>query len=299
MISAYDSLQQYLSKALQKRVVLELTRHRRTFLSSRECAGGVLEVRLRRDFLEAPPAVWEAVALFLKAGKPVHRVMMLDFLKSVGGEEEKVEKRIRREHAQGRYVNLRERADRINLEQFGGRHLFSISWNRGVRPTAQPPRSLRLGLCCVTQREILMHPLLDHPEVPLYYVDYIIHHEIAHLEVEPELGEGGRMRIHSPEFHAVEKQFPQYREAVEYGKKGLKSVIEDWWKNPGFPPRVQKSLANKQASTVFPPPCPVNVKSIHSTKVLPTINEEKLNKNETVDSVAPNSQSDEQLSLFG
>ena len=57
--------------------------------------------------------------------------------------------------------------------------------------------------------------VFDHPRVPRYAVEYIVYHEMLHLK-HPVRLEGSRRSVHSPEFQAEERQFPQLEAAKNF-----------------------------------------------------------------------------------
>ena len=57
--------------------------------------------------------------------------------------------------------------------------------------------------------------IFDHPRVPQYAVDYIVYHEMLHLK-HPVRLRGSRRCVHSAEFQAEEKLFPQLAEVKRF-----------------------------------------------------------------------------------
>jgi predicted metal-dependent hydrolase len=57
--------------------------------------------------------------------------------------------------------------------------------------------------------------LFDHPAVPRYAVEYIVYHEMLHLRHPVKL-KGSRRCVHSAEFRAEEKLFPQLEAAQRF-----------------------------------------------------------------------------------
>ncbi|MGF1573605.1 MAG: hypothetical protein ACFCU1_11105 [Sumerlaeia bacterium] len=221
-------LQQHLSTQLNRRVKLQLHRNRRTFLSTRENPGGSMLIRLHRAFLEAQEAHLGALVSFLKGGGALQRNIMLAFLEQWHAQQPNTTNK-EREWSKGSVYELRPRADELNRLYFDDALTFTVSWNRHVRRTKHYPRTLHLGLCSTVNKEILIHPLLDQPGVPDFFVDYILFHEMTHLEVVPRANESGRMIAHSKEFYAKETQFPRYKEAVAFQEQKLSDFIKSWW----------------------------------------------------------------------
>ena len=65
---------------------------------------------------------------------------------------------------------------------------------------------------------IVLSRLLDHPRVPRLVVDFVMYHEMLHIQI-PVVQRGARRSIHPPEFRAAERQFPAYAEAKAFLKQ--------------------------------------------------------------------------------
>ncbi len=73
-------------------------------------------------------------------------------------------------------------------------------------------RSIRLGSYNHHTSEIRVHPLLDAPQIPAFFIQSIIHHEYLHHIL------GGS---HNRRFHSQERQFRYHREAQEWIRRNL------------------------------------------------------------------------------
>lgn len=121
-----------------------------------------------------------------------------------------------RSAAMGRHRDLVPIADAANRAFFGGRLGYAIAWNN-ARGRLRPGQGIRLGGCSVAARRILVHRLLDHPAVPDYFVEFVVHHELCHLAAPPEAPPGSSRRIvHGPRFRALERLFPRYADAKRW-----------------------------------------------------------------------------------
>lgn len=109
--------------------------------------------------------------------------------------------------------------DSVNATYFEGRATLPIRWGR--RSFRFPSRSIRLGSYNLKTSEIRIHPLLDHPDIPTYVVEYIIYHEILH-HFFPPLKNGRKRKIHHASFKQHEKAFPKYAQAKLFLKEFLK-----------------------------------------------------------------------------
>ena len=76
----------------------------------------------------------------------------------------------------------------------------------------------RLGHYDPAHNAIVVSRIFDHTRVPRCAVEYIVYHEMLHLK-HPVRLRGSRRCIHSSEFQAEEKMFPQLEEALRFLKR--------------------------------------------------------------------------------
>jgi hypothetical protein len=111
--------------------------------------------------------------------------------------------------AQGSFYDLDAIFESLNLRFFGGmqaRPKMSWSQNRA--------RNL-LGHYDPAHNAIIVSRIFDHPKVPRYAVEYIVYHEMLHLRHPVRLN-GSRRCVHSMEFHAEERLFPELEQAQRF-----------------------------------------------------------------------------------
>ena len=65
---------------------------------------------------------------------------------------------------------------------------------------------------------IVVSRIFDHPKVPRYAIEYLVYHEMLHLRHPVKL-RGSRRCVHSREFLAEEKLFPDLDKALAFIKK--------------------------------------------------------------------------------
>jgi predicted metal-dependent hydrolase len=181
---------------------------------------GKLLVRLS-DLLEgAPDAVLRAIAHILLAKmyrKPIERAHATRYRRYISGHDiakkahlvRQIRGRKRIESAQGRTYNLENIFDSLNTRFFYG--LLArprITWSRDHARN-------RLGHYDPAHNTIVVSRAFDHPRVPGYAVEYIVYHEMLHLKHPVKL-RGSRRCVHSTEFQAEEKLFPQLDQAKAF-----------------------------------------------------------------------------------
>jgi hypothetical protein len=85
-----------------------------------------------------------------------------------------------------------------------------VRWGQQI--TRKRRRSIRLGSYNHVTTEIRIHPSLNAPHVPAFFIESIIYHEYLHHLL------GAR---HNRKFHAYERQFRYHREAQEWVRRNL------------------------------------------------------------------------------
>jgi predicted metal-dependent hydrolase len=184
---------------------------------------GRLLVRLS-DLLEgAPEAVVRAIAHILLAKmyrKPIDRGQAARYRKYLGTHElvnkarlvRQMRGRKRLRSPKGFIYDLDAIFEDLNQRFFHG--LMGrprMSWS--------PTRTRRiLGHYDPAHNAIVISRIFDHPAVPRYAVEYIVYHEMLHLK-HPVRLRGSRRCVHSAEFHAEEKLFPELRRAETFLKR--------------------------------------------------------------------------------
>lgn len=103
---------------------------------------------------------------------------------------------------QGRHYDLVEIFEELNQRFFDG--LLArpeLGWSR-------VPWRRTLGHYDPSHNAIVISSYLDRPEVPRLVLSYVVYHEMLHLRYPVEHN-GIRRRIHTAEFRAAEKRFPE------------------------------------------------------------------------------------------
>jgi predicted metal-dependent hydrolase len=184
---------------------------------------GRLLVRLS-DLLEgAPEAVLRAIAHILLAKmyrRPIDRGQAARYRKYLASHEivrkthlvRQIRGRKQLHSARGHFYDLDAVFEKLNTRFFYG--LLArprMSWSR--------TRTRRiLGHYDPAHNAIVISSVFDHFAVPRYAVEYIVYHEMLHLK-HPVRLRGSRRCVHSAEFHAEEKLFPQLAEANAFLKR--------------------------------------------------------------------------------
>ena len=178
---------------------------------------GKLLVRLS-DLLEAAPAsVLEAIAHILLAKlyrKPIVRAQSDRYRRYTSSEavskqaEHARQTRGRKQihTAAGRYYHLEEIFEAVN-----GRFFHGLLGRPVLTWSAHHARRT-LGHYDAAHNTIVVSRVFDGPHVPRYAIEYLMYHEMLHLK-HPVRVRGGRRCIHSREFQAEERLFPEFEAA--------------------------------------------------------------------------------------
>ena len=184
---------------------------------------GKLLVRLS-DLLEGAPAtVLQAIAHLLLAKmyrRPVEREAAARYRRYVSSRHisrkaylvRQMRGRKRLDSAQGRSYDLEAVFEDLNARFFHG--LLArpqMTWSRDHARNS-------LGHYDPAHNAIVVSRIFDHPRVPRSAVEYIVFHEMLHLK-HPVRLRGSRRCVHSAEFQAEEKLFPQLEEAKQFLKR--------------------------------------------------------------------------------
>jgi predicted metal-dependent hydrolase len=112
----------------------------------------------------------------------------------------------------GQIYDLEEIFEDLNRRFFHGllaRPL--LSWSRERARNS-------LGHYDPAHNAVIISRVFDHPRAPRYVLEYIMYHEMLHLKHPVKL-RGSRRCVHSAEFQAEEKSFPQLEEAKRFLKR--------------------------------------------------------------------------------
>jgi predicted metal-dependent hydrolase len=181
---------------------------------------GRLLVRLS-DLLEgAPEPVLRAIAHILLAKmyrKPIEREHSTRYRRHISGHDlsrkahlvQQLRGRKRIDSAKGVTYDLESIFEDLNTRFFYGLLARPLmTWSRDHARQ-------RLGHYDPAHNAIVVSRVFDHPRIPQYVTEYIVYHEMLHLKHPVKL-RGSRRCIHSTEFQAEEKLFPQLEEAKKF-----------------------------------------------------------------------------------
>ena len=181
---------------------------------------GELYIRLSDLLQGAPESVLYAIAHILLAKlyrKPVDRAQGARYRRYIASHDLTAKARLVRQmrgrkhivSARGHHYHLEEIFDDLNRRFFHGlMGRPQLTWSQNHARTS-------LGHYDLAHNTIVISQLFDHPQVPRYAVEYIMFHEMLHLKHPVKL-RGSRRCVHSREFQAEEKSFPELQQARKF-----------------------------------------------------------------------------------
>lgn len=175
------------------------------------------QLRAHRMFISASPEILDALAQWAMGRRSRSVCKLLDTF--VRANHHLIRRRAPAPDqivTAGTYHDLRPHFDELNAEHFGDKIDAPITWGRFPAPRRQ--RSIRLGSYAPDAHIIRIHPYLDQAFVPAFFVRYIVFHEMLHAELGIEVSETGRRCIHTREFNARERAYPDYARAVAWNE---------------------------------------------------------------------------------
>lgn len=111
--------------------------------------------------------------------------------------------------AEGRFYNLDKMFSRLNRRYFGNQlETPTLTWSRRRTRTI-------LGHHDGVHDTIVISKTLDSADVPEWFVEYILFHEMLHIK-HPARIINGRRYYHTRAFRTEEQRFPRYDEAQEW-----------------------------------------------------------------------------------
>jgi predicted SprT family Zn-dependent metalloprotease len=89
-----------------------------------------------------------------------------------------------------------------------------VRWGHNIARKRR--RSIRLGSYNHITLEIRIHPSLNSPRIPAFFIQSVIHHEYLHHVLGAN---------HNRRFHAHERQFRYHRESKEWLRRNLFGLL--------------------------------------------------------------------------
>jgi hypothetical protein len=210
-----DTLRHYFETATGKPVSVILTDNSTSVLSVKTKSGSI-SVRMHWMFLNAGEEILREMAAFIKTRRGRTPLIGKFISENRACLRQKAhDNRHIRVCTRGSFFDLKEIFDNINNEYFGGSVTSSIGW--GKKASRRAVRKRTLGSYCRHTDSIRISPVLDRKYVPLYFIRFVVYHEMLHSSLAEEKKEGRRW-VHNSEFRKHERLFMEYDKAVSWEK---------------------------------------------------------------------------------
>ncbi len=215
-----EAFQKKLEELVQGPISLKLNTNLSQVISVRYPAdGSPPRVSVHRAFLEADDRVVAALAQYIRHPTTQCRCTLRQFIDSLPDHHPQARARRITLRSRGRCYDLNRILGELNEQFFQGSLQVAITWGRNGTPQRRRRRHIQLGSYYRSQRLIRIHPLLDSPRIPEFFVRFVVYHEMLHALLDPPHDTSGRRRLHGPEFRRLERRFPQYAEAMAFERK--------------------------------------------------------------------------------
>lgn len=209
-----DALAKKIARRVGFPVRLAVTDNRSSMLTFRR-EGHVIALRIHHMFLAAPDEVVEALADYTSRKRSAASKVIDSFIDQQGARIRRLRRAGEKLSAVGKWLNLQELFDEVNRTHFDNRIEARIGWGR--TPKGRRRKSIRLGVYEHRSREIRIHASLDAPDVPRYFVEFIVFHEMLHQLFPDE--------HHPKAFRERERTFPKYAQALAWEEQHLKRLL--------------------------------------------------------------------------
>jgi hypothetical protein len=216
------SLEAALRRESARDVELTLTENRSVLLSFRRRGGTVL-LRLHRMFLHAPLVVVRAVARGVRRTSRSADGEVRRFINENLHRVRRLPRTLPPLVTAGNVHDLHQVFDRLNARFFAGGLHVPLTWGRGGG------RARRGGLTFGSYDPVLalirIHPVLDRRDVPVYFLESVVYHEMLHHHLGGVPDGAGRTVYHSRPFRDAEARYPWHRQALEWEKQNLPHLL--------------------------------------------------------------------------
>jgi hypothetical protein len=232
---ARQALERRLLAAFSGSVILSITDNRHSMISH-STERGILHVRIHHMFLDAPPAVLDMLVQYLTRGDREASLGVGHFIEDARSRIVRPTPRSSL-HTKGKTHDLLAIFDELNARYFGASVTALITWGqrrdrqktgRGAKNGDRQARArstIKLGSYSATERLIRIHPALDRPWVPRYFVAYIIYHEMLHHVLPAGRTGANRRVLHPPAFLEREHAFRHFERSIAWEKRHLGRLL--------------------------------------------------------------------------
>ena len=126
---------------------------------------------------------------------------------------------LNRKRGIGQAYDLQSLYFRLDRLYFDGSLNVNIQWSTRNLPKART--SVQLGSYENKTKTITISKRLDNPNVPLFFVEHVLFHEMLHAVFPSE-----KHRMHTAKFKQFERLHPDFERAQAWEKKNMKILFQ-------------------------------------------------------------------------
>lgn len=202
----------------KKNLELVINENRSTMLSIHPKTG---KLSLHKMFLDAPEPVIAAVAHYVRGTRRDaygHKLTLRAYIQDNLARFDHSHRLDRSKLVQkGRVYDLQPLYEQINRAYFSDALKLELTWY-GVWGRNNRSR-VTFGQYVDNLRLIKIHRILDDPFFPLFFVRFILYHEMLHAVIPGQVDQSGRYCMHGKAFKERERLFADYAEARAWEKQ--------------------------------------------------------------------------------
>lgn len=215
-------LESVLMGIVARPVRLTLTENRSVLLSYR-CDSQGIALRLHSMFLHASEALLVALGRHLRRRSRRADGELRRFMNENLHRVRTLPRTLPPLEPRGRVYDLAKVFDSINRRFFGNDLKVPITWGRGCGRARRG--GLTFGSYDPVLRLIRIHPVLDRDDVPLYFLESVVYHEMLHHHLGGVPDRAGRTVYHSRIFREAERRYPAHAQALTWEKANLAHLL--------------------------------------------------------------------------
>lgn len=222
-----EELKEKIGKHLNLKLDLVINENRSTMLSVLEKTRRKARLSIHKMFLEAPEPVITAVASYVRGNlrsSASHENILRGYIQTHLSQMDYSD-RVKRHKliSKGHYYDLKALYNELNAYYFDNRLKLEITWFGRI--TKRSCNRVIFGQYFDHLKLIKIHSMMDHLFFPLFFVRFVIYHEMLHDVVPGHIDGNGIYRSHGAVFKKREKEFEEYEQAIEWEKKNKKLVF--------------------------------------------------------------------------
>jgi len=184
---------------------------------------GTPVLRLHESFATADDGVKEDLAKYLTGRRMKVPDSVKEFIRMISGSDVGSGSVAGRLTHAGENYDLKKIYRKLNKTYFDNLLRGRITW--GKKNFAPKKKSLTFGTYTPKSGLIRIHPVLDTKLVPLFYLESVVYHEMAHEYLHTTGNDGENIIAHSECFRELERKFKFCKLAIAWEKRHFVKML--------------------------------------------------------------------------